>query len=49
MGYEEDFIRFLQSLVNDVERRIRRGQQRLTLNSQQAGVSLVTFRENVFL
>ncbi|CAH1795377.1 unnamed protein product [Owenia fusiformis] len=34
MGYEEDFIRYLQSLLSDVERRIRRGHARLALNSQ---------------
>lgn len=34
-GYEDDFIRFLQSLITDVEKRIRRGHQRLALNNQQ--------------
>ncbi|GAB1602374.1 luc7-like protein 3 [Argonauta hians] len=35
MGYEEEFMRFLQTLISDVERRIRRGHQRLALNSTQ--------------
>ncbi|GFS19830.1 LUC7-like protein 3 [Elysia marginata] len=39
-GYEEDFMRFLQSLITDVEKRIRRGHQRLALNSQQSTLSL---------
>ena len=38
MGYEEDFIRFLQTLVADVEKRIKRGEARLTLNNTQSGV-----------
>lgn len=29
MGYEEDFLRYLQSIMTDVERRIRRGHARL--------------------
>ncbi|KAI0239730.1 Luc7-like protein 3 [Lamellibrachia satsuma] len=33
MGYEEDFMRFLQTLVADVEKRIRRGHARLALNN----------------
>merc|ERR1712200_245263 len=36
LGYEDDFIRFLQSLISDVEKRIRRGHQRLALNRQEA-------------
>ena len=38
MGYEDDYERFLRSLLNDVERKIRRGQERLKLTqSDQAG------------
>ena len=39
LGYEEDFLRYLQTLINDVEKRIRRGHQRLALNSMQGNVS----------
>ncbi|RUS81857.1 hypothetical protein EGW08_010380, partial [Elysia chlorotica] len=41
-GYEEEFMRFLQSLVTDVEKRIRRGHQRLALNSQQGSMAVRT-------
>ncbi|XP_046854642.1 luc7-like protein 3 [Xenia sp. Carnegie-2017] len=34
MNYEEDFLRYLQSLLSDVDRRIRRGHSRL-LTSQE--------------
>lgn len=39
LGYEDDFLRYLQTLINDVEKRIRRGHQRLSLNSQQNNVN----------
>lgn len=39
MGYEEDFLRYLQDLLGDVERRIKKGQSRLALNNAQASVS----------
>lgn len=45
MGYEEDFVRFLQTMISDVEKRIRRGHQRLALNSAQG---MVWFQLNVF-
>ncbi|XP_074648335.1 luc7-like protein 3 [Tubulanus polymorphus] len=32
MGYEDEFLRSLQSMINDVERRIKRGHQRLNLS-----------------
>ncbi|ELT88918.1 hypothetical protein CAPTEDRAFT_219978 [Capitella teleta] len=38
-GLEEDLVRFLQTLVSDVERRIRRGQARLSLNVSQINPS----------
>lgn len=40
-GYERDFLRYLQSLLAEVERRIRRGHARLALSQaqQNAGVS----------
>lgn len=39
-GYERDFLRYLQSLLAEVERRIRRGHARLALSQaqQSAGV-----------
>uniref|UniRef100_UPI00358F36C4 luc7-like protein 3 isoform X2 n=1 Tax=Myxine glutinosa TaxID=7769 RepID=UPI00358F36C4 len=33
MGYEKDFLRYLQSIMSDVERKIRRGQSRLSLSN----------------
>lgn len=38
MGYEDDFIKFCQGMLADVERRIRRGKQRLSLGTQEGGV-----------
>jgi gamma-glutamylcysteine synthetase len=35
LGYEEDFERLLRSLLNDVERRIRRGIERLKLTQSE--------------
>ena len=35
MGYEEDFLRFLQQCWQDVERRIRRNHQRLQLTEER--------------
>lgn len=42
VGYERDFLRYLQSLLAEVERRIRRGHARLALsqNQQSSGVSV---------
>merc|ERR1712012_953822 len=37
-GYEEDMMRYLQSLLSDVERRIKRGHARLALNNLQGGM-----------
>jgi len=39
MGYEEEFSKFLLTLISDVDKRIRRGEQRLVLNSQPNPVS----------
>lgn len=36
MGYEEEFYRYMRSCVADVERRIKRGHERLNLNSTMA-------------
>lgn len=33
--YQEEFIRFCTSMVNEVERKIQKGRQRLALNSKQ--------------
>ena len=40
MGYEEEFSKFLLTLISDVDKRIRRGEQRLVLNSQPNPVSV---------
>ena len=37
LGYEEDFERFLRSLLGEVERKIRRGQDRLKLTQTNEG------------
>lgn len=44
-GYERDFLRYLQSLLAEVERRIRRGHARLALSQaqQNAGVGALVF------
>jgi len=41
MGYEEEFSKFLQALISDVDKRIRRGEQRLVLNNQPNPVSIM--------
>lgn len=41
MGYEETFHRFLQGIMSDVERRIRRGHERLALNAKKEQVSAI--------
>ena len=50
-GYERDFLRYLQSLLAEVERRIRRGHARLALSQaqQNAGVSAFRFLHIVLL
>eukprot|EP00795_Rhopilema_esculentum_P009209 gene9209-16885_t len=42
MGYEETFHRFLQGIMADVERRIRRGHERLALNAKKEQQELKT-------
>lgn len=39
MGYENEFVDYLDTLVNDVDRRIKRGQARLALSAQHQAVS----------
>jgi len=41
MGYEEEFSKFLEALISDVDKRIRRGEQRLVLNNQPNPVSIM--------
>jgi len=41
MGYEEEFSKFLLALISDVDRRIRRGEQRLVLNNQPNPVRIM--------
>ena len=43
MGYEDTFYRFLQGIMSDVERRIRRGHERLALNAKKEQV-VIDFR-----
>jgi len=38
LGYEEEFERFLKSLLSDVERRIKRGQDRLRLTQGDSNI-----------
>jgi len=38
MGYEEEFLTCLQSLIGEIERKIRRGHQRLALNQAHKDV-----------
>ena len=40
MGYEEDFLRYLQTLLSDVDRRIRRGHSRLSTSAELMKVSM---------
>lgn len=42
-GYERDFLRYLQSLLAEVERRIRRGHARLALSQAQQNAGVCTF------
>jgi len=45
MGYEEEFLRFLQQCWQDVERRIRRNHQRLQLTEERnAQVLILCFK-----
>ncbi|KAG8196066.1 hypothetical protein JTE90_007806 [Oedothorax gibbosus] len=46
MGYEEDFLRFCQSMLSDVEKRIRRARQRLSLNNKESNVSQTSSKNN---
>lgn len=39
-GYERDFLRYLQSLLAEVERRIRRGHARLALSQAQQNAAV---------
>jgi len=39
MGYEAEFLECLQSLIGEVERKIRRNNQRLALNQAHGNVS----------
>jgi len=41
MGYEDEFSKFLLALISDVDRRIRRGEQRLVLNNQPNPVRIM--------
>ena len=50
MGYEEEFLTCLQSIIGEVERKIRRGYQRLALNQSHSNVGFwtcISFRVRV--
>ena len=52
MGYEDDFLRHLQNIMTDVDRRIRRGHARLNLGERKEKVpfafdSFINFVESV--
>jgi len=38
MGYEEEFLKCLQSIIGEIERKIQRGHQRLALNQAHSTV-----------
>jgi len=38
MGYEEEFLECLQSLIGEIDKKIRRGHQRLALNKAHSDV-----------
>ena len=46
MGYEEDFLRYLESLVNDLDRKVKRGRERLK-QSEEYRDSAVREREEI--
>ena len=41
MGYEEEFLTCLQSLIGEVEKKIRRGHARLALNQAHSNVGFL--------
>jgi hypothetical protein len=43
LGYEDDYERFLRSLLNDVERKIRRNSDRLKLTQTESTDGTVSF------
>lgn len=50
MRYEEEFLRYLQNIMADVDRRIRRGHARLNLSrAEEEKVSIVHFNKNTLL
>ena len=42
MGYEEEFAKFLLTLISDVDKRIKRGEQRLVVNNLPNPVSVIS-------
>lgn len=50
MRYEEEFLRYLQNIMADVDRRIRRGHARLNLSrAEEEKVSIVHFNKNTLV
>ena len=43
LGYDDDYERFLRSLLNDVERKIRRNSERLKLTQTESTDGTVSF------
>ena len=41
--YEDEFIRYAESMLQEVDKRIKKGKQRLSLSLQDALVCLKTF------
>lgn len=48
MGYEEDYLAFLQKIQSDMERKIRRNRQRLELTQPNGQVSQISVRIRLF-
>lgn len=46
MGYEEDFLRFCQGMLSEVDKRIRRARQRLSLSNKESSMSQPTPSKN---
>ncbi|XP_065314005.1 luc7-like protein 3 isoform X2 [Gordionus sp. m RMFG-2023] len=40
MGYEEDFLRFLENAIGEVDRKIKRGHARLAVNDSQNNIKI---------
>lgn len=43
MGFEEEFVRYLSNIQADVDRKIRRGHERLLINQAREQVQFLSF------